>query len=147
MSNDNRNNVKENTEQYLLMFFCGILLTKPMRDKRDRTHLVFCLRCCASGGITVLSYIIWSLWKSDCFMWRAPRAMTGGVFSRRLRAATGACRRLSMVSHSVRCRFATESCCRTAIAFAESYSFNQIKSSQYSSLGNNFLWKNLGYDL
>ncbi len=40
MSNDNRNNVKENTEQYLLMFFCGILLTKLTWDETDRELLV-----------------------------------------------------------------------------------------------------------
>ena len=66
MSNDNRNNVKENAEQYLLMFFCGILLTKLTWDETDRELLVCdvafleALLCChisfdPCGIATVLS--------------------------------------------------------------------------------------------
>ena len=39
--------------------------------------------------------------------WRHSGRFDVGLLFRRLRAATGACRRLRMVSHSVRCRFAT----------------------------------------
>ena len=56
-------------------------------------------------------------------MWRAPRAITGGVFSRRLRATTGACQRLSMVPRSAQCRL------RDGIPLQHDGNFCRIMSS------------------
>ena len=62
----------------------------------------------------------------------APRALCQGGISPHAARRSGRLREVTIVSHFVRCRFATESCCHMATRFAESCSFHQIKYGQYS---------------
>ena len=72
--------------------------------------------------IIVVVLVIYNLITfTDHFQWRAPRAISRGIFPHAARRS-GRLRGVTIVSHSVRCRYATESRCHTAAAFARSHS-------------------------